>query len=209
MGPGRREAYAFVDDRWAYRGIPKGGLPSCTTTTAGVDEDGDPTDGCLPYTYDATSRTLKLGGQAATLSADGAELTVGEDSFWLTPIVKAGTRFQVSLKSIYVSGYWPYQAVTTYWLEMAKDGAFMLSRQTLGSFGIPGTIGSGNWASIPPDQRGTYEVLPGGKLRLTYSDGEVVDRTIGYYRDPKTGSMDPATDGLWLDDDPFWKDGTD
>ena len=42
--------------------------------------------------------------------------------------------------------------------------------------------------------------------RLTYADGTVENRTIGIYRDPKTGSADPATDGLWLDDDPFWKD---
>ena len=82
----------------------------------------------------------------------------------------------------------------------------MLSRQTLGSWGTPGTPGSGNFVSVPPDQKGTYQVLAGGKLRLTYADGKVVDRTIAYYRDPETGSTDPATDGLWLDDDPFWKD---
>jgi hypothetical protein len=89
---------------------------------------------------------------------------------------------------------------------MTADGQFMLSRQTLGSWGIPGTPGSGNFASVPPDQHGTYAVLPGGKLRLTYADGTVEDRTIGIYRDPETGSADPAKDGLWLDDDPFWKD---
>jgi hypothetical protein len=209
MGPGRREAYAFVDERWVYRGIPKGGLPACTTTTAGVDEDGDPTDGCLPYAYNAKTGALELGDQAATLSGDRAELKVGEDSYWLTPIVKPGTKLAVSLKSIYVAGWWPYQSVTTYWLEMTTDGGFALSRQTLGSFGVPGTAGSGNWASIPPDQQGTYEVLPRGKLRLTYDDGKVEDRTIGVYRDAKTGSADPAKDGLWLDDDPFWLDEDD
>jgi hypothetical protein len=206
MGPGRRTAYAFVDDRWAYRGIPKGGLPTCTTTTAGVDADGDPTDGCLPYIYDRKTRTLEIAGAAATLSPDGTQLDVGEDTFWLTPIVPPGTKLAVSLKSISISGYWPNQVVTTYWLEMTVAGGFMLSRQTLGSWGIPGTPGSGNFASVPPDQHGTYAVLPGGKLRLTYADGKVEDRTIGIYRDATTGSADPAKDGLWLDDDPFWKD---
>jgi hypothetical protein len=209
MGPSRTDGFAFVDDRWAYRGIPKGGLPACTTRTAGVDEDGDSTDGCLPYTYDRRTRALKIDGQPATLSPDGAQLDVGEDTFWLTPIVPPGTKLAVSLKSIYVGGYWPYQVVTTYWLEMRADGAFMLSRQTLGSWGLPGTPGSGNFVSVPPDQRGTYAVLPGGKLRLAYADGTVEDRTIGIYRDPKTGSADPAVDGLWLDDDPFWKDDGD
>jgi hypothetical protein len=209
MGPGRREAYAFVDGRWAYRGIPKGGLPTCTTRTAGVDEDGDPTDGCLPYTYDARAGILEIDGARASLSPDGAELKLGEDSYWLTPIVKPGTKLAVSLKSIYVSGYWPNQFVTTYWLEMTADGGFMLSRQTLGSWGAPGTPGSGNFASVPPDQHGTYAVLPGGKLRLTFADGKVEDRTIGIYRDAETGSADPAKDGLWLDDDPFWKDDED
>ena len=89
---------------------------------------------------------------------------------------------------------------------MTKAGEFMLSRQTLGSWGTPGTPGSGNFVSVPPDQRGTYAVLSGGKLRLSYADGRVEDKTIGIYRDAKTGSADPAKDGLWLDDDPYWKD---
>jgi hypothetical protein len=206
MGPGRRTGFAFVDGRWAYRGIPKGGLPACTTTTAGVDEDGDPTDGCLPYAYDAKSRKLTIDGKPASLSADGTQLEVGEDTFWSAPIVKAGTRLEVDLKSIYIAGYWPNQIITTYWLAMTKSGEFALSSQTIGSFGGLGGPGSGNFVSVPPDQKGTYQVLAGGKLRLTYADGKVVDRTIAYYRDPETGSTDPAKDGLWLDDDPYWKD---
>ena len=206
LGPGRRTGFAFVDGRWAYRGIPKGGLPACTTTTAGVDEDGDPTDGCLPYTYDPKTRALKIDGKPATLSSDGSQLDIGEDTYGLTPIPPAGTTFAVSLKSIYVAGWWPNQIITTYWLEMRKSGEFMLSRQTLGSWGLTGTPGSGNFVSVPPDQHGVYAVLPGGRLRLTYADGSVETRTIGIYRDPKTGSADPAKDGLWLDDDPYWKD---
>ena len=198
-----------MSDRWAYRGIPKGGLPACTQTTAGVDEDGDPTDGCLPYSYDAKTRALKLGGAPATLSRDGVQLDVGEDTFWLTPIVPAGTKLTVSLKSIYVGGWWPNQVITTYWLELTRAGEFMLSRQTLGSWGTPGTPGSGNFVAVPPDQKGTYAVLPRGVLRLSFADGHTEDRTIGIYRDAKTGSADPATDGLWLDDDPYWKDDED
>jgi hypothetical protein len=134
---------------------------------------------------------------------------VDGSSYSLTPLVKAGAKLAVSLKSIYVSGWWPNQFVTTYWLEMTAAGEFMLSSQTLGSWGAPGTPGSGNFASVPPDQHGTYEVLPRGKLRLTFADATVEDRTIGIFRDAETGSADPAKDGLWLDDDPFWLDDDD
>ena len=96
--------------RWAYRGIPKGGLPACTTTTAGVDEDGDPTDGCLPYSYDAKTRSLKIDGGRRRCRPTARSSKVGEDTFWLTPIVKAGTKLAVSLKSIYISGCWPNQS---------------------------------------------------------------------------------------------------
>jgi hypothetical protein len=207
MGPGTKTGYMFVDGRWAYRGIPKGGIPTCTRKTAGTDEDGDPTDGCIPYSFERG--TLTLDGGPATLSGDKATLKVGEDSFSLTPIVRAGAKLEVSLKSIFVSGYWPYQSVTETWLEMRRNGEFMLSSQTLGSFGLPGTPGSGNFVAVPADQRGTYEVLSRGRLRLAYANGKVEVRTIGIYRDPKTGSADPATDGLWLDDEPFFKDDDD
>jgi hypothetical protein len=40
-------AYYFVDEYWVYRGVPKEGLPSCSSQTANGEEDG-----CLPYTWD-------------------------------------------------------------------------------------------------------------------------------------------------------------
>jgi hypothetical protein len=41
---------AAVGTKQSNRGIPKGGLPTCTSVTAGVDAKGEPTDGCLRYT---------------------------------------------------------------------------------------------------------------------------------------------------------------
>jgi hypothetical protein len=205
-GPTDTNGVLFVDGRWAYRGIPEGGIPACTRKTGGVDEDGDPTDGCVPYTYDAKSGAVTIDGTPASLSSDGQKLAFDEDDLWLTPYVEKGAKLTVSLKSIFTYGYWPNQSVTTTWLELTSAGEFMLSGQTLGSWGAPGTPGSGNFSTVPPDQHGTYAVVADGKLRLTYADGRVVDKTIGIYSNPETGSADPAKDGLWLDDEPYWLD---
>jgi hypothetical protein len=211
IGPNLWTAVRFVDGRWAYRGIPEeGGIPACTQRTAGVDEDGDATPGCVPYTYDAKTRKLTIDGQSARLDADLNGFELGEDEFDWSPLIKAGTRFEAPMKSIIISGYWPYQSVTEKWFTFSKDGHFALTSQSFGSFGIPGGIAPyTQWAAIPPDQRGSYAFTSKGELRLTYADGKVDLRPVGIVRDSKTGSADIVEDGFLFGDEQVWLDDED
>jgi hypothetical protein len=182
----------------------------CSAKTASVDEHGDPTDGCIPYTYDAKANALTLDGQEATLSTDRAALTLGEDDYDLAPIPPAGSRWALSLKGIHIGGFWPNLIVHETFLTMAADGQFAATSSTFGSFGgLPGTPGSGNFAVVPPDQRGTYAVDGSGVLTLTYADGHTKANTISIVRDVKTGSADPAEVGFLIGDTQYFKPGPD
>lgn len=192
----------FLDGRWAYRGIPEGaGFPQCTAKTAGVDpENGDPTDGCLPYTYDGRTNVLTVDGVQMAVNPDRTSITHGEDTYTLSPIPAAGSTWNLALKGISVSGFWPNQFVQQNWLAMNAAGEFTNSRETIGSWGGGAmTPGGGNFASSSPDQRGTYAVLPNGLIEFRYADGDVVRQSILINRDAKTGDVDPARVGFLLD----------
>jgi hypothetical protein len=90
-------------------------------------------------------------------------------------------------------------------MTMSADGQFALTSQSFGSFGLPGSP-SLTWASVPPDQKGTYRFGPKGDLHLDYADGHSVVRMTGILRDQKTGSADPAKDGFLFGDEQFWLD---
>ena len=93
---------------------------------------------------------------------------------------------------------------------MTADGGFMLSRQTLGSWGTPGHARLRQLRRASPrTSTAPTPSCPAASSGSRFADGKVEDRTIGIYRDAETGSADPAEDGLWLDDDPFWKDDED
>lgn len=201
MSSNRWFGYTFLDGQWAYRGIPEGtGFPQCTAKTAGVDERGDETDGCLPYTYDPKTNALTIDGQPFTVSPDRTSITQGDKTWTLNLIPAPGTTWNLALKGIAVSGYWPNQFVSQNWLAMNTAGEFTNSRETLGTWG-GGAMnpGGGNFASASPDQRGTYAVLPGGLIEFRYADGDVVRQSILITRDAKTGDVDPARVGFLLD----------
>ena len=141
MGPGRREAYRVRRRPLGVSRDPEGrpaGVhpPPDRPASARGRRPPRPTAAC-PTATEAKAGILEIDGARASLSPDGAELKLGDDSYWLTPIVKPGTGPPSRSRASYVSGYWPNQFVTTYWLEMTADGGFMLSRQTLGSSGTP------------------------------------------------------------------------
>ncbi|MBJ7332749.1 MAG: hypothetical protein JHC95_22835 [Solirubrobacteraceae bacterium] len=194
------DAYLFVDGSWAYRGVPEGGIPQCTAKTAGVDKDGDPTDGCIPYTYDPKTGAVTLDGAPATLAGDRNALTVGEDQFSYYPWVPTGTRLDAELRGVSVFGYWPNQIVSTTYLRFFPDGQYVRSGVTTSSLGGGANAGGSDLAVVPADRKGVYEFLPTGALRLTQADGTVDLRTAAIMRDSKTGSANPTTDGVLLDE---------
>lgn len=197
--------YVFLDGSWAYRGVPKGGFPTCTSRTAGVDEDGDPTDGCVPYTYDAGKRTLTIDGRPAQLSADRRRLSVDDTELLETPVPAPGTTFDVDIESLDGFGFGENITVTHRSLHMRRDGRFSLASDTGGTVGSGGEV-TGGFGNATGDQQGTYEVLSGARLQLRFDSGKVEIRTIGIQRDWETGRADPAIEGLLLDDTWFYKD---
>jgi hypothetical protein len=188
---------AFLDARWAYRGLPKGGLPTCTRVT----------DTCLTYTYDKASGTVTLGGEQGRFDRASGKLTLGSDEYTPLAIPKAGTRYDVSLVNRGFSGFCGLIVGCTTWtdyLTLRGDGQFALSSQSVSSMGGSGVPFTYGW-SAPPDQHGTYEVQAGGRIRLAFADGSVSVRTIGIGIGAG-GKPDAAGVGLLLDDVNFYKD---
>jgi len=195
-----RVGYVFTSRQWVYRGTPENGMPSCTSRTAGAEEDAE---GCLPYSYDARSGGLTIDGRPATLNASKTELTVGEDTFLLKQGFAPGERLSVSLKNIEVYGLWPNQSVFTSWLTLTADGQFAFSGSAIGSVGSgdPSTISS----TIAPDRRGTYAILPGSTIEFRYADGRVGRRMILVNGTPEgAAKLDPQREGLLLDGTAYW-----
>lgn len=204
-------AVYFIDDRWAYRGIPKGGLPAaCATQTAGVDEKGNATDGCIPYTYDPASGTVTLGTAAGTFKDGKLQITDEGDlqDYDRLVVPEAGARYGVELVHRGFRGMCGLiLGCTTWenWLTLAADGQFIYSTSTLSTMGDPGIGPFTAAGSYPPDEHGTYEVLAGGKIRLTFADGTVKEHTFAIQTD-KAGTPDPGGEGVFLDEDNFYKD---
>ena len=187
----------FLDGRWAYRGLPKGGLPTCTKVT----------DTCVTYTYDKATATVTLGGDQGRLDGTTGKLTLGSDEYLPLAIPAAGARFDVSLVNRGFSGFCGLIVGCTTWtdyLTLRSDGQFALSSQSLSSMGGSGVPFTYGW-SAPPDQHGTYEVQAGGRIRLAFANGSVSVRTIGIGIG-KDGKPDAAGVGLLLDDVNFYVD---
>jgi hypothetical protein len=184
-------AVLFVDDRWAYVGFPKEGVPSCTTAVT----EGD---GCRRYTLDAKSGALKVGELEGTwkggdgLSFDGIHMQ--ELAF-----AKPGARYALSLQHKDFSGQCGFITGCTTWsnyFALNAEGRFVSSGSTISSLGGLGTpyVWSG---AFPPDETGSYEILSRGRIRLTYLSGKVEVFTFGLGLD-KQGRPAPATEGLLL-----------
>jgi hypothetical protein len=95
---------------------------------------------------------------------------------------------------------------TQQYLSMAADGRFIWTRQSLTTAGDPGL---GPWTAVgsyPPDQHGTYEVLAGGKIQLSYADGTVKVETFAVDTNRTTRQPDPLGEGVLIGEDNFYPD---
>jgi hypothetical protein len=195
--------YAFIDGEWAYHGIPAEGLPSCTAATGDGAKEG--AEGCVKYTYDATSGTVKIGSATGKLNP-GGELEVDGETYFATSIPPAGTTLQVEQEYIGYSGLCGLITGCTTWHEhliLGSNGEFVLSRESLTTLGGSGPgetfVAAG---SYPPDQHGTYSVQKGARIKLTFADGSTKTKTFAYFLN-KEGKPDPAYAGILLGTDYF------
>lgn len=194
------EGIAFLAGGWAWRGLPRGGLPRCTAVTARGDGDG-----CVRYAFDARTGALTVGGERGRWRR--GDLKIGsDDDYRELQVPRAGSRYAVELVHRGFSGFCGFvTGCTTWteWLTLRADGQFALASMTLGSLGGGGAPFTAAW-NAPPDKHGRYEVLAGGRIKLSYADGRVVFKTIGI--ELRRGKPDPSGEGLLLDDTNFYPD---
>ena len=202
-------ALYFVDATTVYSGFPPGGLPpTCATAPAKPEQEVDQREGCLPYTYDAASGAVTIGDKAGTFK-DG-RLTIDANAYDPLKVADAGARFDVrDLEHTDFSGQclsWLGCTVSRKFLTLQPDGQFALSTSTTSSSGDPGQGPFTGVASFPPDQRGTYEVLPSGRIRLAFADGSVREETFAILTSPTTRRPDPVGEGVMVGKDNFYPD---
>ncbi len=70
------DGVVFVNDRFAYRGFPSGGFPACSAPTAANDD----ADGCVPYSFDAATGAIVLGGRPGSYAGGKLTLTTRTDA---------------------------------------------------------------------------------------------------------------------------------
>lgn len=171
--------YVFTDDT-------ESAFPTCVA----------PSEQCKPYTYDARSNALTIDGKPATLQ--GRRIEFDGDSYAEFGFPAPGARWDTVVTYSNSSGLCPlFCSYFTENLTFMPDGNFI--RDAVAS----GTGPVVDWASVPPDQKGTYEVRADHTLRLAFADGRERVETVALYLDDD-GSLKPAGDGLLLGGDGYF-----
>ncbi|HEY8582918.1 MAG TPA: hypothetical protein VIL49_08215 [Capillimicrobium sp.] len=151
---------------------------------------------CLPYSYDGRTRALTIGGQPAAF--EGSDIMFDEQRYFALQAPPAGARWDTTVTYANSSGLCPLMC--SYYREdltFLPDGTF-----------IRGGVSSGtgpvvDWAVVPDDDKGTYEVRADGTLRLAFADGtERVDTVALFLADD--GTLEPPGEGIVLDGDGYF-----
>lgn len=177
----------FTGPSLVFTGDAEGTFPTCTAVT----ED------CRPYTYDPTTKALTIDGKPATV--DDRKLTYDGQTHFRLGEAKPGARWDVVLTYSNSSGVCPlYCNYFTEHLTFRPDGTF-----------IRGAVASGSgpvvdYATVPADQKGTYEVRADRTLRLAFADGKERVETLAIF--PGDGGVFPAnpTAGIVLNGDGYF-----
>ena len=162
----------FADGSHAYSGLPHQGLPTCTGNDTGSGTpQGIGAQGCVAYTYDASSGAVTVGDLHGTYSGNSFTL----DGLHLAQLTvpKPGSTLAVTLQSVYASGAGSDFSAGFNSLTLADNGTFTTANgATLGTL-------NGDVTAIPADQRGTYRITSNGRLELDFASGTNLVRTIG------------------------------
>ncbi|HST40115.1 MAG TPA: hypothetical protein VLK58_11425 [Conexibacter sp.] len=176
----------FTGPDLVYTEATESAWPTCTAVS----------DVCKPYSYDASTNQLTIDGKPATL--EGRKLSLDGDTYFEWGFPPAGARFETLVTYSNSSGICPlYCSYYTEELTFVADGTF-----------VRGAVASGtgpvvDWASVPADRKGTYEVRADRTLRLAFADGRERIETVALYLNDD-GTLRPAGEGLLLGGDGYF-----
>ncbi len=184
----RMETLYFSSDKLVFTDDMEGAWATCTA------ED----EKCRPYQYspNAKANQLVIDGKPATLN--GRKLEYDGQSYLELAAPPAGTRWSSVMTYANQSGICPLMC--TFFrenLQFNADGTFVRTSV------VSGTSPVVDWASVPPENRGTYEVRADKTIRLTFGDGKERIETIGVYVNDD-GSLQSPTEGIVLDGDGYF-----
>ena len=153
-------------------------------------------DTCKPYAYDAATQQLTIDGKPATL--EGRKLTLDGNPYFELGFPPAGTRWDTRLTYSNSSGICPlYCNYYTENLTVMPDGNFIRDAVASGSGPIV------DWAAVPPDSKGAYEIRADHTLRLAYADGTERIATVGLFLNDD-GSLKAPGEGVILGGDGYF-----
>ncbi|WP_193610253.1 hypothetical protein [Nocardioides lijunqiniae] len=186
-------AVRFVNARFAHVGFGRTGAPRCARASRT----------CRPYRYQRGTGVVRVQGLGrGRATSEGIKL--GKQAYSPLSTPRPGAKLPAKLVHRNFEGLCgSYCTTWTEWLTMDARGRFVRSRQTIGSLGPPG-VGT-VWSVVPADERGTYRVLSGGRVRFSYANGTTRTHTIGISQDV-LGKPSPGGVGLLLDDVNFYLD---
>ncbi len=187
--------YYFASDRFAYKGRPSGGLPACSTgATAGVS------DGCIPYTYDTATGTVTVDGMTGSETRPHLLKLNGVGYAEAVPPA-VGATFATTVHNLQGAGLCGTSCVfSTSTISFTAAGYFAYTST------VSGSTPDGGFSYLPAEQHGTYRVLSGGRLELTFASGQVQVRTIVLMLN-RADQPDPAY-AMLLDGAIYWGPGS-
>jgi hypothetical protein len=178
---------SFTGDTLVYTGDLAGAWPTCTAVA----------DTCKAYAYDAATNGLTIDGQPATLT--GQTLTLDGQTYRELGAPTPGGRWDTVLTYSNSSGICPlYCNYYTEYLTFRPDGTFIRSAVSSGSGPVV------DYAVVPADSKGTYEIRADRTLALSFADGKQRVETLGIY--PADDGSYPANPsaGIVLDSDGYF-----
>ncbi|SKB07137.1 hypothetical protein [Aeromicrobium choanae] len=161
----------FLNKKWAHVGEARNGVvPKCRRTTKT----------CKKYSYDRKRGIARIGGVKFKVTTYGFTYRANrkDERRFYEPATfpRKGARLGTSLTNRDWSGNCLISCTsTTTNLTFDRAGRFVRSSVSIGSW--PG-LGS-NWASFPPDQRGTYRIISKGRVELRFANRKVERARIG------------------------------
>ncbi len=178
----------FTSKQFVWVDDVEGTWPACTAVS----------EQCKAYTYDARTNTLTIDGKPATLKPDHS-IDFDEDKYGEFGFPAPGTRWDTYVTYANSSGVCPlYCNYYTENLNFRPDGTFIRDAVSSGSGPIV------DYAIVPPDSKGTYEVRADRTLRLAFADGRERIETVALYLTDDGRALRPVGDGLLLDGDGYF-----